>query len=239
MAKRRKKKKKLNVIQGGSDAPVLKDEHKFKKDTEPKTTQFVILCGNIGTGKTTAAMQMVAAHGFYRLSHDDILTMMRGYDYNKDDVGMYHDIEKMIVGAMVKYRKDIVIDRTNMTRADRMRWIELAKYYDYYANHIQDVKGELIFKPYNRINIKVMDFGQGDDDSLNRVVEREIKKAGLHKVCTDPDGCDCNTIRQKWEQIYGFMYNGYERPELDEGMYSIKYMDTGEVVTAEKKRGET
>jgi predicted kinase len=230
-AKRREKKKVTDP-----NIPVVQEEQQVKKLTDVKNTQFIIMCGNIGTGKTTAAKQLVDAHGFYRVSHDDILTMLRNYSYDKEDVVMYHDIEKMIVGALVKFRKDIVIDRTNMTKVDRKRWIELAKYYDYYAN---------LQRPYNNITPKIMDFGQGNDESLARVVQREYDKelAKKEEYMSVADSTMgelvfkeglMTKVREKWEKVYGFMYNGWEAPTLDEGVTIIKDMVTGDIYEADR-----
>ena len=188
-----------------------KSKTKVKPDVVIKNVQCMIMMGNIGTGKTTAAMQLVKDHGFYRVSHDDLLHMMRGYDYDRDDVIMYHEIENMMIGSILWYRKDIVIDRTNMTRVDRLRWVELFKHYNEQAPHINLI-------------IKVMDFGRGNDESLERVIARESDR--------HPD-TEIDKIVEKWEKVYGFMYNGYEAPTLDEGMAYIKDMVTGDIYEPE------
>ena len=201
-----------------------KQKRKSKTKVKPdvvKDVQCMIMMGNIGTGKTTAAMQLVKDHGFYRVSHDDLSHMMRGYDYDRDDVIMYHEIENMMIGSILWYRKDIVIDRTNMTRVDRLRWVELFKHYNEQAPHINLI-------------IKVMDFGRGNDESLERVIIRETNKMVAK---ADPKTVNFKDIqdkvKEKWEKVYGFMYNGYEAPTLDEGMAYIKDMVTGDIYEPE------
>jgi len=185
----------------------MKKRKKNKKEKqnpiEVKTIHAVVLMGNIGTGKTTYANKLVNSYGFVRLCHDSLVDMIAFGKYNKKDRQLYHEVETMIIAAFCKLQKDFIIDRTNITKQDRKKWIDLIKTYEYYAPHIKVVK----------IGI---DFGKGNDKTLGRVIKRECDKKKLivdnhlhaHKV---------KEVKKLWERVYGLMYNGYEELALDEG----------------------
>jgi len=195
-----------------------KTKAKVKRKTKAKVTpmmktkaiQGIILMGNVGTGKTTLAKELVSENNFVRTSHDDLIQMIKFGTYSRKDRDVYHEIETMAIAAFFKFQRNFVIDRTNMTKMERARWIKLMKDYAYYAPHVT-------------LSIKIVDFGRGTDESLDRVVQREIDKHGCGSV-----GCMDET-KTKWEKIYGIMYNAYEKPTLDEGVGLIQDFNTGEI----------
>lgn len=86
-----------------------------------------VLCGMIGSGKTTYARQR-AADGAVVVCHDDIVkTFTPGKSYDPVLAEMCHAIEDAAVAAAVKAGRRVVIDRTNTRERSRFRWLGMAK----------------------------------------------------------------------------------------------------------------
>lgn len=93
--------------------------------------QLSICIGNIGCGKSLLAAKL-AKMGHVIVNMDTISTMMGGgeyglYDSKKKEV--YHDAENAIIEAALSNDFSVVIDRTNMDRKRRRRFIELGVMY--------------------------------------------------------------------------------------------------------------
>ena len=112
--------------------------------------EMIILVGNIGTGKSTKALEY-ARKGYVVINADAITTMIGGGDYTLYDEKkkpIYKDAEFCITKDSFIYGFDVVIDNTNMSRKTRARHISHAIYHEK--------------------TIKVIDFGKGDEKSLAR-----------------------------------------------------------------------
>lgn len=92
-----------------------------------------ILCGPIGCGKSTLAREK-ANQGCIVTNDDAIVTMVHGGNYslyNKMFKPLYKGVEHNILSHAMCLGLDVVIDRTNMSRSMRSRYIAIAKAFDY------------------------------------------------------------------------------------------------------------
>ena len=109
-----------------------------------------IMTGNIGSGKSLLAMKY-AKMGQVVVNMDCIQKMVGGgeyglYDNEKKEV--YHAAEIITIESALNLGLSVVVDRTNMDRKRRARFIEAGKSY---AKEIISI-----------------DFGKGTQDGLNR-----------------------------------------------------------------------
>ena len=91
-----------------------------------------VLVGNIGSGKSTYAKSR-ARSGAIVVSEDSIVMDVHGgkYDRYHDDLKpLYRSVETTIFQLAVALHRDVIIDKTNMTRQQRARWITLAQSLD-------------------------------------------------------------------------------------------------------------
>lgn len=94
-------------------------------------SKLILFIGNIGMGKSIIASKL-AKQGKVIVSMDTIQAMVAGgeyglYDYKKREI--YQQTEETVISAALKKGFDVVIDRTNMDRRGRKRFIELARKY--------------------------------------------------------------------------------------------------------------
>ncbi len=90
-----------------------------------------IMIGNIGTGKSLIASKF-AKSGEVVFSNDAITTMIAGGEYNLYDINkkaIYKAAEETIITTALKNCCNVVVDRTNMDRKRRSRFIEIGKQY--------------------------------------------------------------------------------------------------------------
>lgn len=92
---------------------------------------LTILTGNIGCGKSLIAKKL-AKNGAFVVNMDTIQSMGSGgeygmYDYDKKDV--YLDIENVAIGSSLRDGFDVVVDRNNMDKEHRKRFIDIGKRY--------------------------------------------------------------------------------------------------------------
>jgi len=108
-----------------------------------------LLMGNIGTGKSILAHKL-AMNGAIIISMDQLQSAMHGgYDhYDQSLKKVYNVIEDTMILESLHKGKDIVIDRTLMTRKTRERFISLMN------GHVE--------------KIVCYNFGKGTEASLNR-----------------------------------------------------------------------
>lgn len=116
--------------------------------------QLSICIGNIGTGKSLLASRF-AKMGHVVVNMDLISKMIGGgeyglYDSKKKEV--YQNTEMAAIATALKNGFSVVIDRTNMDRKRRERFIEIGKKY--------------------AAEIVAYDWGAGDDDALLRRMEK-------------------------------------------------------------------
>lgn len=93
--------------------------------------QIEVLCGMIGSGKSTYA-RWRAGQGALVVCHDDLARMYhagtraegRGYELGLRDA--YHEAERELAAVALRHGRPVVIDRTHLTRESRARWVTFA-----------------------------------------------------------------------------------------------------------------
>jgi predicted kinase len=85
-----------------------------------------LLIGMIASGKSTYALKR-AEEGALVVSHDALTAMLHAeYRYESGLRDAYRRMEEEIAHIAIVHEKDVVIDRTHLTRASRERWVEFA-----------------------------------------------------------------------------------------------------------------
>jgi hypothetical protein len=94
--------------------------HSLKGETMPK---IEILVGMIASGKSTYARER-ARQGALVVSHDDLTAMLHAeYRYEQELRGFYRKLEEAIAVEAIVAGRDVLIDRTHLTRESRARWV--------------------------------------------------------------------------------------------------------------------
>lgn len=93
--------------------------------------ELIIFTGNIGCGKSLLASKF-AKMKYVVVNNDAIVKMIGGgeygaYDHNKKEI--YHVAEQVIINASLSKGLSVVIDRTNMDKKHRDRFIEIGREY--------------------------------------------------------------------------------------------------------------
>jgi len=91
-------------------------------------SRVIILIGNVGSGKSLVASKL-AKKGAVVVNMDSIQEMIGGgeygaYDYDKKEI--YLSVENTIIATALGQGFDVVVDRTNMDKKRRKRFIDLA-----------------------------------------------------------------------------------------------------------------
>ncbi len=114
--------------------------------------KLILMVGNIGSGKSFLASKL-AKKGCVVVNMDNIQQNLAGgeyglYDFAKRDI--YYAIETSAIETALKQGFEVVVDRTNMDKKTRKRYIELGKKYtdkivcyDYGAGSQQELKRRL------------------------------------------------------------------------------------------------
>lgn len=90
-----------------------------------------ILVGPIASGKSTYARKQGDV-GALIVSHDSLTEMLHGtYRYEAALRAAYREMEESLVLATLKAGRDVVIDRTHLTRESRLRWVNCREYLTY------------------------------------------------------------------------------------------------------------
>ncbi len=115
--------------------------------------QMTICIGNIGSGKSLLASKL-AKMGHVVVNMDSISRMFGGgeyglYDSKKKEV--YHDTETCAIESALENGFSVVVDRTNMDRKRRRRFLEIGKKYG--------------------AKIIAYDWGAGDTPGVNRRIK--------------------------------------------------------------------
>lgn len=91
-----------------------------------------LICGFSGSGKSTYAKLLANENNWIIINDDSIVSMLHGdpKTYDKELKVLYKSLENIIVAFGVSLSKSVIIDRPNLTKQTRKRWISLAKCYD-------------------------------------------------------------------------------------------------------------
>jgi predicted kinase len=85
-----------------------------------------VCVGMIASGKSTWA-QPKADAGAFLVCHDKIIEDIHGrYRYDRELRDAYHHIEESIAWSALCVGRDVIVDRTHLTRESRRRWVEWA-----------------------------------------------------------------------------------------------------------------
>lgn len=86
-----------------------------------------LLVGMIGSGKTTYARKR-AKEGALVVSHDDLTAMLHAeYRYEEGLRNCYRRMEEELVHIAAWDGRDVVVDRTHLTRESRERWVKFSR----------------------------------------------------------------------------------------------------------------
>jgi len=156
-----------------------------------------ILIGNIGSGKTYWARRKVFKGAIY-ISNDAITDMMHMGDYTRYDPELsstYHRIEDTLLeDSLLNQDRDIIIDRTNMSRAKRKRFICLINCYINVREGKSNIEWKKIAVVFN-------------SDIITCLHRRSKNSKGI--------------TERKWAEIYNKFADEFESPTLDEGFDDI------------------
>lgn len=98
------------------------------RSSKPSVT---VLVGMVGSGKTTLAREIAQNDpGTVYISNDEIVNLLHGGDYTAYEPALrplYKQVEQHMVAAALAQGCNVVIDRTNLTRQQRRRFIALAE----------------------------------------------------------------------------------------------------------------
>lgn len=85
-----------------------------------------LMCGVVGSGKTTRAKQLSEETGGVIINRDNIRTMLFGeYGYNPEREDLVKDIAYSCMGRILDHDLDVIIDETNITEGKRGKWTSL------------------------------------------------------------------------------------------------------------------
>ncbi len=123
--------------------------------------KIFILIGLPGSGKTTFARNLVSKDPFrtIRISMDDILQMTSFYKFIRENVPLYHEFESSMYITAITKGFSVVVDRTNIDRATRERFLMPPLK----AREI----ASLIIKSYNQEKMSL--FADPDDKIFERI----------------------------------------------------------------------
>jgi predicted kinase len=82
----------------------------------------------VGSGKSTYARRR-ADEGAIVISHDDLTQMLHArYRYEQVLRDQYRAAEEKLAHVFLSAGRDVVIDRTHLTRESRKRWVDFTKW---------------------------------------------------------------------------------------------------------------
>ena len=113
-----------------------------------------IFTGNIGCGKSTLAKKF-SKMGDVVVNMDYLQTMFGGYEYgmyDKEKKNVYWNTEEAAIKSALNCGLSVVVDRTNVDRKSRQRFIQIGKKYG--------------------AKIISYDWGPGTEEGLNRRINR-------------------------------------------------------------------
>lgn len=100
---------------------------------EKHNGKLYVICGPIGSGKSTWARKQAEENGCIVANDDAIVTAIHGGSYglyNKKYKPLYKGVEQNIISHAICLGLDVVVDRTNYSRKMRARYFSLARSLD-------------------------------------------------------------------------------------------------------------
>lgn len=89
--------------------------------------KLYVCVGMIASGKSTWARGQ-ADKGAVVISHDDLTAMLHArYRYEQRLRQAYRDSEELLADVWLAFGRDVIIDRTHLTRESRERWTRFAR----------------------------------------------------------------------------------------------------------------
>lgn len=169
----------------------------------PPGPVLLILVGLPGAGKTTFAFRLWRENPerVIRVCLDDLILMASFYGYRKELEGFYGALEKLAILKGLKQGYIVVVDRTNLTREIRERFIRLAQ-------SLPSVRLQAVYFPIS------------PEEALRR--RREDPFLALRERFTGP---------VRWEEVIARMARALEPPSLEEGFHELWVVRNGQVVT--------
>ena len=141
-----------------------------------------ILIGLPGSGKTTYAKELIEKdpENTLRISMDDILQMVSFYRFIRDNAPLYREFEFSIYITALVRGFNVVVDRTNVDRETRKRFILPAVKVRELANLIfsewQEERMSLFREPDEIIIKKLFEKLEFDETSLEHAIKEEFRK---------------------------------------------------------------
>jgi len=150
--------------------------------------KIYILCGLIGSGKSTWAKEKAKDENTIIINRDALRFMIKGgkYTYHKNYESMIKDMASQCLNAAIYHGFDIIIDETNLTKDKRKYWVNLID------KLIAETLGT---KKYTKI-----------------VVHFTESEYNLKYRMQDPKGL----FEQEWALVLNGMKETYETPSADE-----------------------
>lgn len=162
----------------------------------PRTPTVYLLCGIVGSGKTTEAKRMLAeaTSPTVIVNRDSIRTMMRGGDYLFSST--YEPWVKTVAQSAARSANlkgwDLVVDETNITVGKRGVWLD---------GFISERALETIM-----VRPKVVCVWCTE---MERNLELRMRDAR-------------SVSEEKWAEVIDKMRNDFEKPTMDEGFDEIR-----------------
>lgn len=93
-----------------------------------KKVSLYIMCGIVGSGKTTQAKRLAKENKAIIVSKDDIRTMINGeYRYDEELECIVKAVAYSAILTGLKSGYSVIVDETNIRRVNRLQLIETAK----------------------------------------------------------------------------------------------------------------
>lgn len=133
-------------------------------------TRVQICVGMIASGKSTYA-QKKAKHGAVILNDDSIVNAVHGNNYSlyeKELKPLYKGIGYSIMSHAISLGRDVIVDRTNLKKSTRKRYISAA--------HSMDVDVDAVVFPMNDPEVHAKRRVKSDDRGLGYEKWLEVAK---------------------------------------------------------------
>lgn len=152
--------------------------------------ELIIFTGNVGCGKSFLASKF-AKRGYTIVCIDTLIESISG-TFDKHKMEVYHATEDAIIEKSLYEGFSVVVDRTNMDKKTRKRFIDIGKKMEKALHH--------------GVKIISYDWGIGKEVDL----ERRIKSSK-----------ECWETEEVWANVFDYMSEHYEKPSFDEGFDEI------------------